>query len=94
MNLEPGVEKTGTENENRKLGGVPGWILGTLGWPKKKGILWEIKYFVYSRCYIELTVVSVRSDKYDNLLVPIKNVTTFLCVTARYTINSMLQSAS
>jgi hypothetical protein len=31
LNLETGMGKIGMENETCKLGGVPGWILGTLG---------------------------------------------------------------
>jgi plasmid replication initiation protein len=54
---------------------------------KKEGILWEITYFVYSRYHTKMTDVSLRSDKYDNLLVPIKNMALFLCVTARYRVN-------
>ena len=54
---------------------------------KQEGILWEIMYFVYSRYHIQMTAVCLRSDKYGNLLVPIKNTTLFLCVTARCTVN-------
>lgn len=59
-----------------------------LGITKKEGILWEIMYFVDSRYCIQMTAVSLCSDKHDHLLVPIKNMTPFLCVTGLNTINS------
>ena len=33
LNLETGMGKSTRKTKTPKLGGVPGWILGTLGWP-------------------------------------------------------------
>jgi hypothetical protein len=33
LNLENGMGKSARKTKTRKLGGVPGWILGRLGWP-------------------------------------------------------------